>query len=396
MLKKIILVTLIIFSSFIYSQISFETGYYINNNGEKINGLIKNYEWKNNPSAIEYKLSNDHAIKKIDQTEFSEFGVGNLKFVRATVMIDKASSNINNLSSTKDFIKNEETILLKSVVDGEMSLYKYVGNGAVHFFYKKRDSELFQQLFYKEYLVQERYIQKNEEYKKQLAQEFSSSQKFNINEINKLSYKEAELIKIFSFYNGPVSRITNENTKTKNFYIYIKPGIGFSKYSVLPPSDNTAIAEIKNSTIMYRIALELEYVLNFNKGKWAVFSEPSFQTMNHKIENYNRRNFEVKYTSLQIPLGVKHNMFIDSHSKIYISGALYSDIPLNSHFLMDDTITKKISNKLYYTFAIGYNYNKFGAEFKYGVTPYFSSSYYGQQSSYGMDGLNVSLSYKLF
>ena len=392
-MKNIFFACTLFLSGLCYSQIIFEEGYIINKDGEKTICLIKNYEWKSNPSQLEYKIGENNSVSTIQTSEIKEFSVNNILYISADVLIDRSSKNINSLSTSSNFNHKTETLLLKILVDGPTSLYRFYDGSVLRFYYKKRDEETFHQLDYKEYLKEGKYILKNEEFKRQLKKEFSDNNKITENDIDKLSYQENDLRKIFLAYNNIA---VDTSAKNNNLHLHVKPGVGFSKYTISPPVDNTAIGTRKNSSIMLRIAFELEYVLNFNKGKWAVFTEPSFQTVNHKIEDYNRRNFEVKYASLQIPLGVKHNMFINSKSKIYISGALYSDIPLNSNFFIDGQVSGKIINKLYHTFAIGYNYDKFGVEIKYGVTPYFSTSYYGQLSNLEMNGLNLSLNYKLF
>ncbi|MBO6184839.1 MAG: hypothetical protein J6O88_09140 [Chryseobacterium sp.] len=392
-MKNLFFACTLFLSSFYYSQVVFEEGYIINKEGEKTVCLIKNYEWKSNPSQLEYKIEGNNSINTIQTSKIKEFSVDNVVYVSANVLIDRSSKNIDKLSTSKNFDNKEEIVLLKNIVDEPISLYRFYDGSVLRFYYKKRDEETFHQLEYKEYLKEGKYILKNEEYKKQLKKEFSDNNKISENDIEKLSYQENDLRKVFLTYNN-IS--TDTSAKKNNLHIYVKPGVGFSRYTISPPIDNTAIGTRKNSSIMLRIAFELEYVLNFNKGKWAVFTEPSFQTVNHKIEDYNRRNFEVKYASIQIPIGIKHTMFVNSKSKLYISGALYSDIPLNSNFFIDGHMSGTIINKLYHTIVIGYNYDKFGVELKYGVTPDFSTSYYGYQSDLGMNGFNVSLNYKLF
>ena len=47
-----------------FAQISFEKGYFINNANQKTNCLIKNQDWKDNPTEFEYKLDeNSESIK---------------------------------------------------------------------------------------------------------------------------------------------------------------------------------------------------------------------------------------------------------------------------------------------------------------------------------------------
>lgn len=393
-MKNLFYATLLLFSTFAYGQITFENGYFIKSNGEKTDILIKNYDWKNNPSVIEYKVTENEIPIKMKTSDLQEFSVGGQKYITAKVLIDRSSSRIEELSSSKDFESSEETLLLKQLVDGKAGLYKYSDGSIVRFFYKRESDNLFKPLNYKEYLVNNNLIQKNEEYKNQLRKEFADSEKIRSTDIQNLVYRENELVKIFKNYNN----VTELKTKNKNnFHVYIKPGIGISNYKILPPSENLSVGKKKENSIIFKAGLELEYILNFNKGKWALFSEPSFQTVKFKVNDYNNRNFAVNFSSIQIPFGLKYNMFLNSKSKIYVSTALHFNLMLSKNTFTVDNYSTPAREALYlYSFGIGYNYEKFGAELKWGTTPNFSSSYYGIYHDMTMDGLNLSLSYKLF
>ena len=58
-----------------YAQVKFESGYYISNAGQKIEGLIKNVDWENNPTTFEYKASEEAAPKTLAIRSVEEFGV---------------------------------------------------------------------------------------------------------------------------------------------------------------------------------------------------------------------------------------------------------------------------------------------------------------------------------
>lgn len=384
---------LFLFSTFAYGQITFENGYFINNKGERTEALIKNYEWKNNPSSIEYKKEEKGNPLKINTSDLQEFSVGGQKYVTAKVMIDRSSSKIEDLSTSKNFNNKEEILLLKVLVEGKRNLYRYSDGTVTRFFYKTENDEALKPLNYKEYLVNYNQIRKNEEYKDQLTKEFSDNEKITAKDINKLTYNENELKKIFRIYDN----INEERTKSSNnFHVYIKPGIGISNYKILPPVENLSIDEKNENSVGFRASVELEYILNFNKGKWAIFSDPAFVSAKFSIKDYNKRNFEVKYSSIQIPLGIKYNMFINEKSKVYVNGSLIYDVVLNKDTFSSDNKSTSADNRAYPSFAVGYNYDKFGVEIKWGATPYFSSSYYGQYHDFGMDGFNLSVSYKLF
>ncbi|MDQ1161213.1 hypothetical protein QE422_001581 [Chryseobacterium sp. SORGH_AS 447] len=393
-MKNLFYAALLLLSTFAYGQITFENGYFINNNGEKTDVLIKNYDWKNNPTVIEYKIKDDQTPLKIKTSDLQEFSVGDQKYVTAKVMIDRSSSKIENLSDSPNFNSKEETLLLKQLLEGKVSLYRYTDGSITRFFYKKENDNTFKPLNYKEYLVNNNLLQKNEEYKSQLKKEFSDNEKIRAKDIDNLVYRENELMRIFKNYDD-LADISSNNKN--NFHIYVKSGVGLSHYKILPPSENLSIGEKKENSIAFKAALELEYILNFNKGKWAIFSEPSFQTVKFTVNDYNRRNFRVNFSSIQIPLGFKYNMFLNQKSKIYISTALYYNLMLNKDNFTVDNFSSKASGGLYgYSFGLGYNYDKFGAELKLGTIPNFSSSYYGAYHDMTMDGLNLSLSYKLF
>ena len=97
MKKRILFLLITILSLNCYSQISFQKGYYIDNTNQKINCLIKNINWKNNPTKFEYKLSENSESKKTTIKTIKEFGIDNIsKYVRSTVNIDRSSVNIKN------------------------------------------------------------------------------------------------------------------------------------------------------------------------------------------------------------------------------------------------------------------------------------------------------------
>lgn len=398
-MKNIFYAALLLFSHFLHSQITYENGYFIDKKGNKNNVLIKNYDWKNNPVEIEYKDNEEKKTSQIKTSDLLEFSVGGQKYVTATVMIDRSSKRIQNLSNSEKFEHIEETLLLKSIVDGQISLYEYSDGSIIRFFYKKEIENIFNPLDFKEYLTDDNLIRKNEEYKNQLRKEFSGHEKITTKDIERLSYNEAELKKIFVNYNN----LDIEKVKLKNnFHIYIKPGIGISKYKieesrdVYSQNESTIIPEYNMNSLLYRIGAEFEYIFNFNKGKWALISEPSFQTSKFKINNYKEKNFEIKYSSIQIPIGLKYNMFFSKKSKLYITASLYYQMILNKDTFKINDYSISADTRAYRSFSIGYNYDKFGIELKWGSVPHFTTNYYQGLYDMNMIGNNLSLSYKLF
>lgn len=377
-----------LFSTFTFGQITFEKGYITDKNGDRKDVLIKNYEWKNNPAVIEYRINEVDTPIQINTSLLKEFYVGDQKYVVSKVKIDRSSNKLEDLSASKNFDNKEEVLPLKVISEGKIGLYAYYGNFLTRFFYKRENENTYHQLNYKEYMTDDSHTARNEEYKTQLKNEFADNEQFTAMDFQKLVYKENSLKNIFYQYNNLKEAVS---VKKNNFHAYIKPGIGSSGYQIVSPNENK-----KETAAAFRAGIELEYVINFNKGKWALISELSFQSVNMKIDNYNRRNFQVKYSSFQIPLGIKYNMFINEKSKIYLAPSVFYDMILNKDNFIVDNIDFKAKSTTSFNFAVGYNYKTFGAEIKWGAIPNFTSGYYGTPHSIKLDSYNISLSYKLF
>ena len=96
MKKQLVFILTTILSLNCYSQISFEKGYFIDNNNQKTNCLIRNIDWKNNPKEFEYKISEQTKKERLTIESVKEFGIDNVsKYIRFDVDIDRSSNYLN-------------------------------------------------------------------------------------------------------------------------------------------------------------------------------------------------------------------------------------------------------------------------------------------------------------
>ena len=101
-MKKFIFILLCSTSIFSFAQIRFEKAYFINNAGERTEGLIKNADWRNSPTTIEYKLADNDKIYVGSLKDIQLFEIyGQAKYVRSNVKMDQSSSLTKNLSSVR-------------------------------------------------------------------------------------------------------------------------------------------------------------------------------------------------------------------------------------------------------------------------------------------------------
>jgi len=107
---------LFFFEVYSFSQIEYNLGYYIDNYGKRNECLIENFDWKNNPKGISFKMEQSDFPKETNILSIKEFEIYNFsKYIRAYTKIDRSSQDINKLSSDKNPVLNDEISSLRSV-----------------------------------------------------------------------------------------------------------------------------------------------------------------------------------------------------------------------------------------------------------------------------------------
>lgn len=370
-----------------FGQVVFEKGYFIDNNDKKTECLIKNYEWKVNPSQIEYKLTEQSESKTESVVNLKEFSVSNLKYRRHTVMVDQSGKTLSTLSEDKDPIFSEETLFLKVIIEGKASLY--IGGKYERYFYHVNNSEV-KQLIHKEYILDAR-VFTNNSFKTQLWTDLSCDC-IKVTDIEKTKYKKKYLIKIFEKYNACFDDdFINYDVKAKkiDFNLNIRPGIRLSTLEIKNLYNNALDINFGRDLSFY-FGIESELVLPINKNKWAIMFEPTFQ---YYRTDYHGRTYKmsVDYKSVELPVGIKYNIFLSTTSKISLTGSvLILDIPINSSIA-----SMEINSTNNFYFGLGYSFkNKYSIEVKYGLSRTLLSRYAYYRSNY--QSLSVIFGYNIF
>jgi len=189
MKKQLLFLAITILSFNCYSQIKFEKGYYINISNQKIECLIKNLDWKNNPIAFKYKLSENSEPKDSNIKAVKEFGIYNVsKYITRTVKIDKSSENFSYMSNDKNPIFKEEQLFLKVLVEGKSNLYEYTNSNLIRYFYNIENSNI-EQLIYKSFKTSDNKVGKNNRFKQQLWNDLKCST-IKTNKVKNLEYNK--------------------------------------------------------------------------------------------------------------------------------------------------------------------------------------------------------------
>ncbi|WP_396596434.1 autotransporter outer membrane beta-barrel domain-containing protein [Dokdonia sp. R86516] len=337
MKKLLLLLPILILSIKSYSQNYFEKGYYIDNNNEKTICLIKNIDWKNNPINFEFKLSQEGEVQKRALEQTKEFGIDNTsKYIRSIVNIDRSSETIRNLTFNRNPVFNEEVLFLKVLLEGNSTLFKYVDGNIKRFFYKTESSNI-RQLVFKKYKSTENNIIENNTFRQQLYNELKC-QTLNMTNIERVNYTENDLVNYFEKYNkcGNQDFVSyGSKIKRDGFNLSIRPRLNSSGLTIQNSIFNTRDTDFDNE-IGFGFGIEAEFVLPYNNNKWSIIVEPTYQSYKSELTS-NSDNVSggeltatADYSSIEIPIGLRHYFFLNENSKIFLNASYVLDLSSNS------------------------------------------------------------------
>lgn len=408
MKKYLLLLSVVILSFNSYSQILFEKGYFIDNSNQKIECLIKNVDWSNNPTSFEYKLSENSESISSNLKTASEFGIYNVcKYTRRTVKIDISSNKTEELSVEKNPVFAEQELFLKVLVEGKSNLYFYEKANSKRFFFSKDNSDIIQ-LVYKRFLMSNNIITENNQYKQQLWNDLKC-ESIQISSLNKLQYIEKSLIDFFIEYNKcNNSDFKDYRSKEKKDQFNLSLRARLNNSSLTMENYTTRSNVDFGNKSSFGFGIEAEFILPFNKNKWAISVEPTYQNFKTdvtQIINYSSGppdifNNSINYSSIEIPLSLRHYLFLNNDSKFFINVSYVLDFPMSSTFIYrnnNPNISARIIDATMPNIASGIGYkfkNKYSGELRYQSSRNIVSDYINLNSKYST--LSLIFGYSIF
>jgi len=406
MTNKAILLTCLLLLNFIgYSQITFEAGYFITNNDQRVNCLIKNQDWRNNPTQIRYKTTDDDDSKVVTIEEIKEFGLDNQsKYIRATVKIDRSSDELSKLTEDRNPVFETDTLLLKVLIEGAAHLYSYTDGNLRRFFFSYDDGKI-EQLVYKRYLPNPNELKANNMFRQQLMLAFAD-QGVSVAQTQRLSYKQYDLIRFFEkLQENQADKTTNYAAKEKRdpFNLRLTASLNNSSLSIANQFNNTLNLDF-GSKVNCSVGFEAEFVLPFNKGKWALTVAPEYRQLNNEktIEtssvSQGELNASVEYKSIDLPLGLRYYFFLAPESRIFLHLAYVPNFALSSKmtFKRADGSTYSqldVSTINNINYSVGYNYKRMNIELCYSKRDILRDYVYWHSD---LKNISLKLAYQLF
>lgn len=348
-MKKLLLsFTLSFFSLLSYSQ-NFQPGYFINNEGKKIDCLIDNPEAIKNPESFQYRLSQQDRIKEKTIEEVKVFEISNTpyKFERAMVNLDLSKDELKNLDSKRNPNYTLDTLFLQVLIEGKANLYSFKSKNLPARFFYSMDKGKIAPLIFKKYLVNDTKIRTNNRYKQQLINNLECHS-IDQEKFSNLKYKDNSLINIFTKYNtckgGNFVNFSNKRRKGElNFAV--KVGINYSSINFVQKQPFSNKQE-SDSYLSPRIGVEIEYIFPFLNSKFSIISYPSYQYSKTSNETLiykkgfapsnpdawagEKENLLIDYSRILVPLGIRYYYHQGQNLDLYLQGAAVINVLTSS------------------------------------------------------------------
>lgn len=313
------------------AQIKFENGYVINNAGERTECLIRNMDWANNPSSFDYKIGENTETLAGSLENVAEFGIANEStYRRFKVDIDRSSDLTNRLGTNRNPEFKQETLFLRVLVVGNGTLYQYKEGNLLRFFYSVDESAV-KQLVFKVYLLSNEKSARNDAYKQQLWNEMKC-EALSQKDAENLEYTQGDLVKYFVKYNtctGSGEITVTQPQRRDVYHLSVRPGIAYYSVSTTYVSGGNTLTADLESKPSFRIGLELECVLSFNRNKWAFVVEPTY--LSYSGEKVVSRvvglatftdTLKVDSKLIEMPVGMRHYFFMKDNSRLFVNAGI--------------------------------------------------------------------------
>lgn len=346
-----------------FGQITFEQGYYVNNEGSTIDCKIKNSDWKNNPTFFYYKILDDDKPIKLTIDDVQEFGIGQkTKYLRANVLMDRTSSDINKLMEGKEVVFENETIFLNVLIEGQASLFQYKDKNLLRFFYNKEGSEISQLTCYK-FMSGATILETNNEYQRQLKRDLNCNNSIG----DEINYAKKDLLQVFMMYNKCINSDYLQfidKDKGKVFSLTVKAGLNLA--DLVFEKINFPNTVVFTNETGYQLGLSGEFILPFYGNKFAIAFEPAYQNFQAEMLTEGIQGFSdtttVDYQSIELPVGLRHYFYLNDKTRIFVNAFYEFDFRL-------------VSDINYFKFPGNYKRREPGACFSGGFGADYNSRY---------------------
>lgn len=88
-----------------------------------------------------------------------------------------------------------------------------------------------------------------------------------------------------------------------------------------------------------RFGIENELILPFNRNKWSILLQPTYQYFRDSVtikSNVSTDDlYSIDYQSIELQLGVRYYAFLNENSKLFANILFVNDVNLNGNFMIE-------------------------------------------------------------
>lgn len=317
-LQLILTGTLAVWGS-LSAQTIYTPAYLIETNGTRIEGEVGFPDWPYNPETFLFKdhVSGKEVFRSV--RDVAEVGTDEFVFRRFVVELDKSLDD-DPLSNTSNRLVMElDTLLLQVILDGEISLYRYLKPGLKRFFLKRPDAPI-AQLKYKRYSIDGVIIRYNRNYRQQLFRYLKCGYQEAI-DFEEVKYGLPSLLKAFETYHQyndlPYQTYTYRFQRRKNaFHLALQAGMIQRRFGIVQIRGAAAREADFGSGISPIGGIQLEYQFSEAQNRIAILAEGSVWRFSSTVP-VDDQEATADYTAIHVGLGLRGYIPVSSRIKVY-------------------------------------------------------------------------------
>lgn len=331
--KGILTALLCCFGFYTQAQPSFESGYYVDNEGARHAGLVRSLAAGQAVNSITFKASENAEAEKLKIDDMRAFGIGeSLRYQRFLVEIDRSTNDIEKMSGERAPTFTTETLLLRLLVEGKADLFVYEDGDFVRFFYRTAEKEEVEQLVYKRYRLDNGEVAKNVGYRTQIFENLNCGAQGELRDkVADLSYTRSSLISFFRYYNECAGGEAKVYDEVASLEVHLTPRLGLRSTNFSIQVGPDAVGRYRESDLSgkvgVRFGVALEFVLPVGRKNWSVLAEPTIQSYtNEGSITRPDGTVNISYTSLEFPIALRYYGYVDERSAFFVNAGLLFDL----------------------------------------------------------------------
>ena len=331
--KRALLV--LIFASFscvLNAQSKFQSGYYIDNSGNRIEGFILNRDWKNNPNEFRFRETAEDEFKSLTASDVREFGITDVvRYGSFTVDIDRSGNRLAVMSRNREPSFTKETLFLRYAIAGEANLLAYSEPDLIRYFLNKAGKTT--QLVYKPYRNTTNKVLYNNDYKFQLLNDLEC-ESIDLARVRSTEYSLKSLSNLFVSYHDckGVEAVDYRNKKTNDNKFRVSALVGFQSTQMSLKSEVFDEEFDFDSHTGFVFGAEVDYQLPFNYGLFSLVLQPVIQSYQSSEREFNNSRTDVDLTTLMIPILIRRYFPINDKFSMFANAGVVFDFHLSDGF----------------------------------------------------------------